>query len=276
MIRNEKKRQAARRFESLERRNPLAGNVTAAVVGGTLMLEGDSGENAVQVRQLSESSWEVRGLDTRINGSNSAFIANGVLAGISADLNRGDDFIKIFNGTIAADLVVETNQGADALQFINLNVNGIANVTTGDDNDSVLVSDVEVNGTVESETPDTGAFRLLTHGGSDVVNVDRLLATSAYINLGSGNDSLAMTRSSFDFDLRIRASDGTDAVSLNDIDAEEDIWVHMGDGDSDALSVANSSGAAGIFRGGNGDGDSLSRSDNNFGAEIENDFEFVS
>jgi hypothetical protein len=276
MNRHAKIRNYSGRFEYLERRNPLAGNVTAAVVGGTLILEGDSSSNSIQVRQLSQTSWEVRGFDTRINGNSGTFTANGVLAGVDADLNRGDDFVKIFNGTIATDLAVETNQGADSIQLINLNVNGIADITTGDGNDSILVSDVEVNGTIESTSADAGAFELQTHGGSDVVNVDRLLATSAYLNLGSGNDSLAMTRSSFDSGLRIRASDGTDGVSLNDIDAQDDVWVHMGDGDSDALSVANSSGARGLFRGGNGDGDSLSRSDNNFGAESDHDFEFVS
>jgi hypothetical protein len=264
-----------RRFESLERRNPLAGNVTAAVVGGELLLNGDHSSNAVQVRQLSETSWEVRGLGTQINGSNSAFTANGVLAGISADLNRGDDFIKIFNGTITGDLLVETNQGADSLQFINLNVDGIANITTGDDVDAVLVSDVEVNGTLEAPTADAGAFNLLTHGSNDVVTIDRLLATSAYINLGSGNDALAMTRSTFDLNLRIRGSDGTDSVSLNDIEADAEIWVHMGDGDFDALAVANSTSPLARFRGGNGEGDTLSTANNNFDAEVENDFEFV-
>jgi hypothetical protein len=263
-------------FESLERRNPLAGNVTAEVVGGSLFLEGDSSANAVQVRQLSETSWEVRGFGTRINGSNDVFIADDVLLDIDIDLNRGNDFVKVFNGTVGNNLFVETNQGLDTVQLINLNVNGIASITTGDESDSVLVSNVSVDGgeIVPEQQVDGGAFSLATHGGADVVVIDRLFAASAGINLGSGNDSLAMTRSGFESDLRIRAGDGTDAVSLNDVDAEADLWVHLGDGDFDALTIANSSAAAGIFRGGTGDGDTLVTSNNDFDVEIINDFEF--
>jgi hypothetical protein len=272
MSRNSIKSSSARAFENLERRNPLAGNITAAVVGGNLILEGDNNSNAVQVRQTGEASWEVRGLGTQINGSNSAFTANGVLAGIDADLNRGNDFIKVFNGTIATDLLIETNQGADSVQLINLNINGIANITTGDDSDAVLVSDVEANTTVEGL--EGAGFILNTHGATDSVVIDRLLAASAALHLGSGNDSLAMTRSAFDLELRIQASDGTDAVSLNDIEAE-DLWVHMGDGDFDALAVANSSATNASFRGGNGEGDTLSTANNEFTNESINDFEFV-
>lgn len=262
-------------FESLERRNPLAGNITAAVVGGSLLLEGDSSSNAVQVRQVSEASWEVRGLGTQINGSNNTFVANNVVAGIEADLNRGDDFIKVFNGTLVTDLLIETNQGADSVQLINLNITGGADITTGDGNDAVLISDVEAGGQVVEEQPVGIAFYLNTNTGADVVSVDRLLANSAEFFLGSGNDVLAMTRSAFASDVRISASTGTDTVSLNDIEAIDDIWVHMGDGDSDALAVANSTATNGIFRGGSGDNDTLSTANNDFENEVINDFEFV-
>jgi hypothetical protein len=268
MNRNVFSRKRACKFESLEGRNPLAGNVTAEVVGGSLVLIGDSNSNSIQVRQLSESTWEVRGFGTQINGSNNAFIAEEVLLDIDVDLNRGNDFVKVFNGTVGNNLLVETNQGLDSVQLINLDITGIAGVTTGDDVDSVVVSDVNVEG------GEGAAFSLATHGGADVVVIDRLFAIGASIHLGAGNDALAMTRSSFGSDLRIQASTGTDSVSLNDIDAGNDLWVHMGDGDFDALAVANSSAAAGIFRGGAGDGDTLSRANNEFDVEVVNDFEF--
>ncbi len=273
MSRNTIGRKWTCRFEALEQRNPLAGNVTAEVVGGALLIEGDNSSNAIQVRQVGEASWEVRGLGTRVNGSNSAFIANGVVEGINADLNRGDDFIKIFDGILAGDLLVETNQGADSLQLINLGINGLANITTGDDPDAVLVSDVQAN--LELSEFEGPTFNLNTHGSNDSVVIDRLSVLSAAIHLGSGNDALAMTRSSSEIEFRIQASTGTDSVSLNDINAGELLWVHMGDGDFDALAVANSSAATASFRGGDGDGDTLSTAENDFGVENVNDFEFV-
>jgi hypothetical protein len=269
MSRNAIERKRACRFESLERRNPLAGNVTAEVVGGSLLIEGDSSANSIQVRQLSDTTWEVRGFGTRVNGSNNTFVAEDVLLDINVDLNRGNDFVKVFNGTVGNNLLVETNQGLDTVQLINLDITGIADITTGDETDSVLVSDVNVEG------GEGAGFNLATHGGADVVVIDRLFAIGATLHLGSGNDALAMTRSSFTSDLRIQASTGTDSVSLNDIDAESDLWVHLGDGDFDALAVANSSAAAGIFRGGLGDGDTLSRANNEFDAEVINDFEYT-
>jgi hypothetical protein len=272
MNRNANGRPRVTTFESLERRNPLAGNVTAEVLGSTLLLEGDSSSNALQVRQISSTSWEVRGLGTRINGSNNVFIANDVL-GIAADLNRGNDFIKVFNGTLAADLVIEMNQGVDSVQLINLDVNGLVNITTGDSTDAVLVSDVEANTSVEGL--EGAGFILSTHAGNDVVVIDRLMALSAAIGLGDGNDSLAMTRSFFDFDLQIRGHAGTDAVSLNDVHTETDLRVHMGDGNFDGLAVANSSATNAFFRGGDGDGDVLSTANNEFDTEFEDDFEFV-
>src|SRR5215510_10042589 len=93
-------------FERLENRVLLAGDVTAAVVAGTLELDGDSSGNALQIWKVGTDTWKVQGLGTAINGSNSVFIAAGVTNGISAALDAGNNFLKVFNGQLTGGLSV--------------------------------------------------------------------------------------------------------------------------------------------------------------------------
>ena len=57
-----------RRFELLETRSLLAGNVTVAVNAGELDIIGDNANNNIQVTQLVSGAWKISGTATLING----------------------------------------------------------------------------------------------------------------------------------------------------------------------------------------------------------------
>ena len=60
-----------RRFELLETRSLLAGNVGVIQTGGLLTITGDAAANNVQISQLANGDWLVKGIATKINGANS-------------------------------------------------------------------------------------------------------------------------------------------------------------------------------------------------------------
>src|SRR5262245_5328671 len=76
-------------FESLEGRALLAGNVTAAVTGGDLIITGDAEANSIViVHGRGAGEYLVKGVDgTTINGAGSSFRATGVTANVSIALD---------------------------------------------------------------------------------------------------------------------------------------------------------------------------------------------
>ncbi len=85
--------------ECLENRPLLAGNVTTNFSGGLLTLTGDAAANNVQITQLASGAWQVKGIGTKIDGSNAAATFSGV-TDISSDLMAGNDTLSILKGNI--------------------------------------------------------------------------------------------------------------------------------------------------------------------------------
>jgi hypothetical protein len=59
----QKKNRASLRFEGLENRTLLAGDVTVAVVSGVLQITGDTADNSIQIKQAG-ADWRVQGIGT--------------------------------------------------------------------------------------------------------------------------------------------------------------------------------------------------------------------
>ena len=101
--RNRTHRRAARRtlqVESLERRDLLAimgGNVTAQLVGSTLLLTGDAQSNQLAVASVTGGRIAVLGNNTTVNGSTDPFVTSRPVVSIIANLNGGDDLIGFGN-----------------------------------------------------------------------------------------------------------------------------------------------------------------------------------
>jgi len=106
-LRSRKTRAASRsalRVECLESRLALAvlgGNVTAQLLGSTLLLTGDALDNALVVSTASGGRMAVLGgLGTTINGSTSPFVTSRAVTSIVANLNAGNDVVGFTNNAI--------------------------------------------------------------------------------------------------------------------------------------------------------------------------------
>jgi hypothetical protein len=108
------------RLESLERRELLAGNVQASVVGSKLLLTGDNLGNNVAVVALGGGRYAVSGVATTVNGGNAAFVTPRSVAHLSATLNGGNDVLALTNDAQALydmsflSTNIETRFGIDA------------------------------------------------------------------------------------------------------------------------------------------------------------------
>jgi hypothetical protein len=163
---------AAARFESLERRRLLAGNVIATGTDlfaneGTITLIGDNKSNQVEIHR-SGAAYFVTGLNgTTVNGAPSATLGAVFKRNLVANMGNGDD-----------DLQVTAGNGFNS-----------ASIDMGNGDDTV-----EVNGAAfDNFSPAShGDLNINTGSGSDVVTItDSFVAGNLKVDLGTGDDTLA-------------------------------------------------------------------------------------
>ncbi|MFO0902268.1 MAG: hypothetical protein U0939_04665 [Pirellulales bacterium] len=175
MSRKQRNRVPQRRrlqLESLERREVLAGNVMASVVGTTLMLTGDAQDNNVAVVALGNNRFAVSGLDTTINGSRNVYAPNKPVLNIVANLNNGNDNLGLTNNA----------QGLYDLAFnAGINLETVLGVTAAAMQDQInLLTNVTTFSLAGSLTATGGA-------GNDMIGVVGNLGGSISANLGPAN-----------------------------------------------------------------------------------------
>jgi len=117
---NKRARRKRLGVEALESRRLLAGDVTAEVVDGNLLIGGDRLPNLIELRAARDgiAAIEVVGLPgedgevTTINGEES-FTAVGVTGDVVANMRRGDDLIYVHDVDLPGDLHARTGAGHD-------------------------------------------------------------------------------------------------------------------------------------------------------------------
>ena len=157
----------------------LAGNVTAAVSGGNLVLTGDASSNLIQVSQTSPGTWKVQGIGTKVNGSSAAQTFPGV-SGISADLDGGNNSLQIFNGTLTNAVTVTTANGNDTVIIANLTVGNNLTVDVGSGTNAVSVTNASIG----------GSLTVLTGAKNDSVAVANITLTSDCIVTDTGGTNV--------------------------------------------------------------------------------------
>jgi hypothetical protein len=209
------------RCEYLEARELMAGDVTACVDHGILKVIGDNQSNAVEIRPGSlpgsfivDGTKQYTGADTRINGSYKVFQFSGVTNGVQVIMNGGNDHVQVGKApaTTRANipgpfgLGVDMGSGNDVLYVRNVKVAGSCGISGQNGNDTVYVYDSifaqdlivdTANGDDDVSVIGSTASRYLhvgTGAGNDRVRLDKAGAAWIYGNLGSGNDSLVVTK----------------------------------------------------------------------------------
>ncbi len=153
-------------------------------------------------------------------------------------------------------------------------------IYTGNQNDAVALAFVCTDCFAKIDTTDLCDSSL---DGADAVAISNSKfgqqercdwVTDLSICTGRGNDVVSIVKVNVVGKAFIDTGDGTDAVAINALAADH-ICVELDGGNHDALTIINSSASDAFFDGGDGSGDVLVRSHNNFGSEYHQGFETV-
>ena len=193
------------RFEALECRLPMAGDVGASVTSGRLELDGDSKGNVVEIRQLDPDSFEIRGVGTTVNGSNT-FVANNVSNDFLIELGRGDDIVRFFSVSVPRHLTVIMGKGIDKAEATSLAVGGDTEINVGSDADEITV-----NGSTF-----TGKCEFHFNNGNDKLHFANS-SVGAYCEFDSstGADQMQIISSTFNSLMKIDTSADGDTVTID-------------------------------------------------------------
>ncbi len=215
------------RFENLERRIVLAGNVTVNVAAGVLTIAGDTANNEISVTQgAAADSFIVTGnAGTTINNA-AAVTTTGVTGNIVINMSNGDDQVILLGITTPSNLQVDGDGDGTPGPAQNdtvyvgvdpLNANAIGAVTVNGtlaigEMSTVVIDSTHVTGaTTIGQGPTTAANNLLDiadstfdstvgiTGGNVISNYafDRVSTLSTTLNAGTAADTLNITDSSF-------------------------------------------------------------------------------
>jgi hypothetical protein len=179
------------KFESLENRQMMAGDVVGRVHGGTLTLKGDNFNNGITITQgavpnsvVVTGFTPVGGTPTNVNGlPNTAVTFLNVINGLNVKLGIGNDEVAINNLNIFGKATIDMGSGADTVTINNSRFCKALDVDMGADADSLTISNSTVDGKVDI---DTGR-------GCDDVTITASTFGALDVNLGEDNDTVTIT-----------------------------------------------------------------------------------
>jgi len=211
------------RFEPLEKRALLAGNVMATVTGGELDITGDAAGNSVQVWQTGADTWKVQGIATTINGSHATYLATGVTGNIEANLMAGNNFIKVFNGTVPGALGITAEGGNDTVQVTNVSTG----LSTAADSTSLVINAGDGKNTVAlSGVITSGQTQIISGNGTAVISLANVtvnagsVSGSNFVETGNGTAAISFSHVSMTMgtgDNFVDTGNGTAAISLSHV-----------------------------------------------------------
>lgn len=255
--------------ENLERRAMLAGNVSVAVDGDTVVITGDNASNGVAVEQLDHgryfiSGFSLNGSPTRINGQTSGRIVSGI-RNFDVDLNRGYDIFVMSNsawrrndlaqnlsgGTaghiqtspearntntthftttrVLGDVVIDLDEGNDGV--------GIgARIGTRDSHGHIVDGVLDINGGDGADrviADRTEAFDDMLYdmgSGNDTVQANvARVGDFLFANLGDGHDRF-FSDNAHGWHSHILGGNDNDVVDIRNFRMEQEVFVDGGSG----------------------------------------------
>ncbi|HUS38168.1 MAG TPA: hypothetical protein VMX74_01890, partial [Pirellulales bacterium] len=176
----------------------LAGNVTASLVDGDLIVTGDRLDNSVEIAIVS-GDLVVRGFDdTTINGAVTPFVAVAGSATIADDLfvrlGSGDDVLILNDGVEVTDrALISLSNGNDEF--------GASNITVGTD------------------------LNIFAWRGDDTIHLDNIdVGDDLLIHSTTGNDTINVMNSDIADDIRAKTGAGNDAFVLDTSAIGNDVY----------------------------------------------------
>jgi hypothetical protein len=185
------------KFESLETRQMMAGNVVGRTNHGTLTLKGDNFNNAITITAgVVPHSLLVTGF-TPLGGTGTT--VNGVASG------TGVTFLNVTKG-----VTVKLGAGDDIVEFLptgntHVVIDGKVKIDMGSGDDIVRTRLADFNSSLD----------IKTRGGTDLVDiqVDTTVNGKTTISTGADIDNVSMANSSFG-ELKIKLEGGDDELAI--------------------------------------------------------------
>jgi hypothetical protein len=197
-VRAQKSNCSSLRFEPLEGRLMLSGNVKVLFDHGSLIIRGDNADNGVLISQTAGVTSVVGDATTLINGGTGTF-AGTVTRDIKLEMKKGNDTVQIDTVSVPRDLIIDLNGG---------------------DNGVVLTAvDVGRNLNVEGDN------------GADMMRLNFQTGGDAKINAGKGTNLINIDTSFVQKNLNLDTNKGVDLVGIINTEVDKNANIDTGAGD---------------------------------------------
>lgn len=181
------------KFESLETRQMMAGDVVGSVHAGTLTLKGDNFSNGITIapgalpNSVLVTGTTVGGNPTNVNGlPNTGITFVNVIRGLNIKMGLGNDEVAIDDLTIFGKAKINMGIGVDTVDIDNSRFCKGLDINMGPDADHLIINDTTVDGKLDI---DAGQ-------GCDDVTIIGSLIGELDVNLGEDNDTLNIANTS--------------------------------------------------------------------------------
>jgi hypothetical protein len=288
----------AARFESLERRQLLAGDVLVNVVRGNLVVQGDAVDNDITITAGAErGSFVVTGLNGTTVHQNGQTPANevtvsGVRGDVRINLGEGNDSVSLVNANVRGDVIVRTGAGDDEISVDETSIGGRLAIDAGADNDTVTLGSAANIGALEGALRVQKGIHVDLGSGNDMLTLDQAATRSSIgVHGGLGDDEISASVAKGNV-LAVLGGEGMDTITLDDVRARylgvlagagndhvsiqdsvfTSLGVALGDGD-DTLSVGGNEARIAVMLGGPGEDTFEELSENDFTFELIRGFE---
>ena len=228
------------RFESLEQRQLLAGDVSVNVVDGNLMIEGDEFDNKIMITAGTEAdTLVITGLDgTNLLEEGQPAVSEVTVAGVhgaTVELGEGDDLIAIVGAELRGKIAIDTGAGEDRVlvgtggdaaelvgqlpEDLAVEVRGSLRIDSGGDNDQISVDDAIVRGRLGINAGEGDDVVSLGAATDDDVSARLQSRGGVGVHLGDGDDELNVHQLSARGIVRVHGSMGDDTIDASRIHA---------------------------------------------------------
>lgn len=220
---------SSRSYQSLEKRQLLAGDVNVFLHDANLYVRGDHADNQVAISVDEFGDIEVAGVDgTTINGGEDAFridTQNGRLDGdLRVNMARGNDSIFVEEVDIRGRAVFYGGAGDDSIGVYDVEVMDSLIAHSGRGDDMISIDEVDIGGLLAA----------VTLAGEDTVGIDASNIEGRTILLtGSGDDNVAIRNSTHREAAYVFTQNGNDFVGTDNLTAESFVAVVTGFGSDD-------------------------------------------
>jgi len=229
--------------------------------------------------------------------------ANCKLGNVSVSTSGGNDSITVANTAVSAECLLRTNSelsstdpasfsanDADSVMIYGSRIKQDFALLAGEGSDIFVLSRVQFkadvlivtahaeNDSIQDTVEATGLavggkLTIFTGGGSDEIEIIKSSAKDridiiATTEEDTGSDTVTLNQVKSGENIVIETGGGTDEVNLTKLTVAEVIGVHLGDGNTDRLSLTHSRAFGILLIGGDGSGDEVTLAKNKWRSEF--------